>query len=270
VRRRYVTASRLAQLERTLSDRDRAIVDTLDQLRLATTKQLRRLHFTDLTPASAARLAPQTLKRLASQRVISQLDRQVGGVRAGSQAIVWTLDVAGQRLASAAGPAGGPVRRPWTPGLAFVAHRLAVSELYVELVEAERAGRCVLLDFEAEPLSWRRFASPYGGVAHLKPDAFVRLQVGDYERGAFVEIDRATESAAAIGRKCRGYRSYWEAGREQERRGYFPRVVFAVPTEARKAALVEVIGCQPEETWLLYRVVLADGLTDTVIDGGGP
>jgi hypothetical protein len=264
-----VTVTRLAQLERKLSERDRAIVETLDRLRLGTTTQLRRIHFADLTPASAARQAPQTLRRLAAQGVIARLDRQVGGVRAGSQAAVWALDLAGQRLASAAGPAGGPMRRPWTPALAFVAHRLAVTELYVQLAEAERAGRCLLLDFESEPLSWRRFASPYGGFAQLKPDAFARVRTDNFERGSFVEIDRATESPAAIARKCRSYRAYWESGREQKRRGYFPQVVFSVPNEKRKDALVEVIGRQPEEAWSLYRVVLGCQLNEVVTDGGG-
>jgi hypothetical protein len=267
---RYLTASRLAQLERTLSDRDRAIVDTLDQLRVATTRQLRRLHFADLTPASAARQTPKVLRRLTAQRVVTQLDRQLGGVRAGSAATVWALDVAGQRLAAATGPAGGPMRRPWTPGLAFVAHRLAVSELYVELVEAERAGGCRLLEFAAEPLSWRHFSAPYGGTAILKPDAFVRLRTGDYERGAFVEVDRATESAAVLRRKCCVYRRYWETGREQERRGYFPDVVFAVPDETRREVVLDVAARQPEESWPLYRVVLTADAPASIVAGRTP
>lgn len=269
MKRHYVTASRLAVLERSLSARDRAIVDTLDRLRVATTAQLRRLHFADLTEASAARQAPRTLRRLTAHGVLTCLPQQVGGVRAGSLAAIWGLDLAGQRLASGAGPAGGPMRRPWSPGLAFLAHRLAVGELYVALVEAERAGRCELLDFAAEPVSWRRYAAVHGGSAHVKPDAFVRLGVGAYERGAFVEVDRATESAAAIARKCRAYRRYWEAGREQARRGYFPQVVFGVPAEARKAAVVEVFARQPEDSWPLWRVVLAPDLAAALIGEAG-
>lgn len=259
-----MTASRLARLERRLSDRDRQIIETLDQVRIATTIQLRRLHFADLTEASAARRTPLTLRRLAAERVLSRLPRQVGGVRAGSQAIIWTLDVAGQRIASAAGPAGGPMRRPWAPGLAFLAHRLIVTELYVRLVEGERGGAWELLDFEAEPLAWRRYTAIHGGPAYLKPDAFVRLATGEFERGAFVEVDRGTESAAAIARKCRAYRRYWETGREQERRGYFPQVVFSVPDEARRAVLVDVCAKQPAESWPLWRVVLEADLPDAL------
>jgi hypothetical protein len=260
-RQPYVTAKRLAALERTLGPRERAVIDTLDRLRVATTEQLRRLHFADLTPRSAARQAPKTLARLAEQRITCKLGRQLGGARAGSRAAVWSLDTAGQRLASVCGPAGGrALRRPWTPGLAFLAHRLAVSECFVSLAERCQSGGCELLDFEAEPLAWRRYASPYGGASVVKPDAFVRLMAGDFERGAFVEVDRATESRSTLASKLRAYRTFWESGREQSRRGYFPRVVFAVPDEERKEVLVDLFGAQPEGTWPLWQVVLAGDL----------
>jgi hypothetical protein len=254
--RRYVTARRLAVLEQGLSPRERAIIDTLDRLRVATTEHLKRLHFADLTPHSAARQAPKTLARLADARIVTKLERQLGGIRAGSKAAVWSLDLAGQRLAAVCGPAGGHrVRRPWTPSLAFIAHRLAVTDCFTDITERCRGGAAELLDFEAEPLSWRRYASSYGASSILKPDAFVRLALGDFERGAFVEIDRATEARSTLTGKLRQYRTFWETGREQERRGYFPRVVFAVPSEDRKAVLVDLFGAQPEETWPIWQVV---------------
>jgi hypothetical protein len=264
----YVTETMVSRLERRVSERDRAIIETLDSLRLATTEQLRRLHFADLTRASAARQAPRTLARLGRAGILTALPRRVGGVRAGSAATVWSLDIAGQRLASACGPAGGiRTRRPWTPSLPFVAHRLAVSELYVDLTEAARTGLCELLNFEAEPLSWRRFTAPHGGISYVKPDAAVRLGVAEFEHGALVEIDRSTEARPTITRKCTAYRRYWEAGREQARFGYFPRVVFAVPTEERKAALVDVLRAQPEEAWPIFQVVLAAQLPEALMRG---
>lgn len=267
--RRYATRKRIAHLERTLMPRERAIIETLDRLRVATTEQLRRIHFGDLTPRSAARQAPALLGSLARRQVVVKLQRQVGGVRAGSKAAVWSLDTAGQRLASSScGPAGGfHRRRPWTPSLSFLAHRLAVSEIFASLSEREQAGAVEVLGFDAEPLCWRRFTSAHGATAYLKPDAFVRLGVGEVERAAFVEIDRATESRSTLAVKLRAYRQYWDTGREQERRGYFPRVVFAVPSEERKAVLVDLFGGQPTETWPIWQVVLADDLTDVLIGG---
>lgn len=265
----YVTTKQLARVEKGLTHCDRAIIDTLDRLRVATTEHLRRLHFSELTALAAARQALRTLRRLSEQQVVLRLERQLGGIRAGSRAAVWSLDRAGQRLASACGPAGGSaVRRPWTPNVTFLAHRLAVTECYVELVEQTRTSGGELLDFDAEPLCWRRFTAPYGGVSTLKPDAFVRLTIGDYERGAFVEIDRATEAPSTLKRKLSVYRRFWESGRAQERHGYFPRVVFAVPSAARKAVVVDVCAAQPEETWPLYQVVLADELAQALTSEG--
>lgn len=266
--RTYITAKRLAHLEETLAHREKAIIGTLDRLRVATTEQLRRIHFHDLTPRSAARQAPALLASLAARQIVVKLERQVGGVRAGSRAAVWSLDVAGQKLASACGPAGGrKLRRPWTPSLSFLAHRLAVSDCFAGLMEQHQAEQVEVLDFDAEPLAWRRFVSPFGGTQTLKPDAFVRLGVGEVERGAFVEIDRDTESRSTLAGKLRAYRQYWATGREQERRGYFPRVVFAVPGEERKTVLVDLFAGQPEETWPLWQVVLAGDLTDLLIGG---
>lgn len=264
--RRYATAKRLADLERSLTPRDRAIILTLDRLRVATTEQVRRVVFHDLTPGSAARKAPAVLNSLTARQIVTKLERQVGGVRAGSRAAVWSLDLAGQRLASACGPAGGRTRKPWTPSLSFLAHRLAVSECYVSLVESERTGAADLLDFDAEPLCWRRYASALG-TRSLKPDAFVRLGVGEIERGAFVEIDRSTESRSTLAGKLRAYRQYWETGREQERRGYFPRVVFAVPDADRLAILADLYVAQPEDTRPIWQVTLTADLTKTLIAG---
>jgi Replication-relaxation len=268
VTRRYATKKRIAHLEETLTPRERAIIDTLDRLRVATTEQLRRIHFSDLTSRSAARQAPALLGSLAARQIVVKLERQVGGVRSGSRAAVWSLDTAGQRLASSCGPAGGfHRRRPWSVSLNFLSHRLAVSEVFAGLSEREQAGAVEILDFDSEPVCWRRFVSAHGGTAHLKPDAFVRLGVGEVERAAFVEIDRDTESRGTLGVKLRAYRQYWETGREQDRRGYFPRVVFSVPSEERKIAVADLFAEQPEETWPLWHVVLAGDLTDTLIGG---
>jgi hypothetical protein len=268
VSRRYVTAKRLAHLERRIGPRERAIIDTLDRLRVATTDHLRRVCFADLSPRSSARMAPKLLGQLAEDRIVTKLERQLGGVRAGSRAAVWSLDLAGQRLAAICGPAGGRLtRRPWTPGRGFLAHRLAVSDCFADLTERCRDGAGDLLDFEAEPLCWRRYADPYGGTATLKPDAFVRLAVDDFERGAFVEIDRATETRQTLAGKLRAYRRYWETGREQDRRGYFPRVVFAVPDEDRRAVLTGLYAKQPGETRAIWHVVLAAELPGALIRG---
>ncbi len=269
MRREYVTKDRVAALREVLTARDLEVVETLDLIRLATGEQLQRLHFPNGT-GTQPRKARRTLKRLVDRRVLTRLSRTIGGARSGSSGYVYALDVAGQRLASGSGPAGGRrKRRPWTPGAAFVAHQAAVTELYVRLREAERDGALDLIEFWAEPLCWRRFTGRGGARVTLKPDAFVRIGTGDLEHLAFAEVDQDTHSVPAIGRKLAVYRRYFQTGREQERFGVFPRVVFLVPSEKRKEALVDLLGRQPAEHWPLFGVTLFDDAL-TVLSGGAP
>lgn len=241
----YVTNALAVQLERQLSDRDRAIIASLDRVRVASGEQLRRLHLANGNRSKVRRIQ-HSLSRLVDLRVLARLDRQVGGVRAGSSGYIYALDVAGQRLASACGPAGGRrLRRPWTPGGGFVAHQLDVTELNVQLVEAERAGAFELLSFDAEPLCWRTFAGLGGGRVVLKPDAFLRLGLGKYEDSYFIEVDRGTQSGPAITRKLTVYRRYFQTGREQDRWEVFPKVLLLAPHAARAAVLQELVADHP-------------------------
>lgn len=258
--RSRVTEAYIAELEARLTPREQAIVESLDGLRLASVKQLERLHFTGESEQANARQARRALNRLSERRVVTRLERRVGGVRAGSGGTVYALDVAGQRLASACGPAGGVrVRRPWTPGSPFLAHQLAVTELYVRLVEAGRRGQLEVLDFATEPACWRTFTGLGGARTVLKPDAFLRVGLGDFEDSYFLEVDRATHSGPNVARKLTLYRRYWQTDREQARRGgVFPKVLILAPSEGRRTALVDVSRDQPADSWPLFQVALYD------------
>lgn len=257
-----VSPAKLAQIERRLSTQDRLVIDALDRLRVATTDQLYRLLVTS-EPVTLRRTQAK-LAKLRSLGVLARLERNVGGVRAGSTGQVYSLDTAGQRLAvSGCGPAGGRRRRrPWTPGLPFLRHQLAVSELFVRLREAERDDRLAVLGFDSEPLCWRSFAGIGGARSILKPDAFLRIGIGEYQDTFFIEVDQDTQSLPAIKRKLVVYRRFYATGREQERYGAFPQVLFLVPTESRRAALADLIGRQPEEIRRFTAVALTADTPD--------
>lgn len=269
--RTQVTEARVAGLQARLTPTEQGLVETLDRVRLATGSQLARLHFTGTgNSQTVARRSRRTLTRLVGLRVLARLDRRIGGVRAGSAGYVYALDVAGQRLASACGPAGGArIRRPWTPAGSFVAHTLAVTELYVRLREAERDGVLEMLAFDAEPAAWRFFTGLGGSRVWLKPDAFVRMAAGEFEHVSFVEVDRATQSAPALARKLTVYRRYHATGREEVRFGLFPQVVLLVPGDARKEVAVDVCAAQPPDSWPLWRVAPYDDAL-MALTGGQP
>jgi hypothetical protein len=248
-----MTLRRVAAVAEALDEQDLAILATVARLRMLTGGQLQRLHFASVP--SADRQARRALARLTDLGVLCRLKRQVGGRRAGSSGFVYALGLAGQRLAGDHGPAGGRRReRPWTPSTMHLAHHLLVSELYVEACEAAMDGTLDVLEFEAEPACWRPFVGPSGTGLILKPDAFVRLGVGETERLHFIEMDCATESPMTLERKLERYRMYLASGIEQERWGTMPLVTWVVPDERRADVVARVFQGQPNELWSLFVV----------------
>jgi len=261
------TRRRLTALSEQLSARDQTIVGELDRLRLLSGAQLERLFFT-ATEQAATRsgLRRRTLGRLTRLGLLVVLPRRVGGVRAGSAGNVYRLSPEGQRLAQLLReePITKP-RSPYEPGSAYLAHTLAASETYVQLVEAERNGRCELLCHEAEPRCWRTYAGPLGRSLTLRPDAYVRLGVGDYEQHAFIEIDRGTTGSVRLTRKHEAYRDYYRSGREQHRWGLFPQVLWITTSPERVALLDRIAARFPAETARLFAAATAEGAIDSLL-----
>jgi hypothetical protein len=240
-----------------LSDRDGAVLGDLARVRLLTGRHIQRLHVGEGSSLTQARRTRSLLQRLNDMEVVHRLERRIGGLRAGSSGFIYGLAPRGQRIVSGHGPAGGKrLRRPWESSRWFVEHVLAVSELFVALQETACGGAIELLTFEAEPASWRRWHGPSGERLIVKPDAFVVIGRADYEYASFVEVDRSTESLSVIRRKALVYIAYWRAGNEQRAIGIFPLVVWLVPNERRKSAIVEVLSALDPETWQLFRVGL--------------
>lgn len=258
-RGRYLTAARLSELDRRLSPRDRDILRTLGIVRVAGAGQLERLHFTGVS----RRQQRKALASLTDRQLLGRLPRVVGGVRAGSAGYIYAIGPAGRRLLHP----GEPRHRPWTVGAPFLAHSLAVTELYVRLVLAERAGHLQHVVFTTEPAAWRPFPGPGGGRRLLKPDAAVVVRLGRFEDRWFVEVDRGTESLPTVRRKCELYRRYWASGREQAACGVFPRVLWLVPDARRAHDLRQLLERWPTETRGLFMVSRFDDGVDRIAQG---
>lgn len=250
--RSRVTATYVANLATLLSARDQGILRDLARVRVLTGNQLERLHFHELAAANRDRARRRVLNRLIAWRVVTTLARRVGGVRAGSAGLVYSLDTAGQRVRRLLDHEDEqPVRRPWTPGALFLAHTLAVSELYVRLREAERAGHLELSAFLAEPASWQRTTT----LGTLKPDAYALLAYGDIEDAWWIEVDQATESPATLRRKLSLYLLAATAGVTGPD-GVLPRVLVTVPDTQRLKIVREIVSDLGPAAERLISVVL--------------
>jgi hypothetical protein len=259
--RRYISPSQLISIAEALTPRERAILNTLANVRLASADQLERLHFVSDTARSRRRI----LLSLTDRGLATRLDRVVGGQRAGSSGFVYGLGDVGQRVLAQA--QGWPRRRPTEPGAPFRRHCLAITELFVRLTEATRTADAELLEFSAEPLAWRRYLGRGGARAILKPDAFVRIGVGDFIDSWFIEVDLATESPSTLKTKLDAYRAYWATGKESAQHGVHPRTLWLAPDERRAQVIIDCCGRQPSESWQLHQVTLFDGAIGTLIGG---
>ncbi len=262
--RSYINSERLARLVEQLSERDLAVLSTLEQVRLASAAQIERLHFVGKSSQHRRR----ALLSLTNRRLVTRLDRVIGGVHAGSSGFLYQLSDVGQRALNQS--TGLPRRLPSTPGTSFIRHALAVTELYVRLTEQSRTNAFELLEFTAEPNCWRHYPGRGGGRSVVKPDAFVRIGSGDYEDSWFVEVDLATEHPTTIKTKLDVYRAYWSSGTEQAKHGVFPRVLWTVPDQRRAQVISDCCERQPADAWSLYMVTLFDGAVGLMAGGMTP
>lgn len=239
-------------LVQALSARDWAIIATVHRVRLASGVQLERLHFSNLAGRSRSVMRWRVLKRLTDARVLIALERRIGTAQRGSAKLCYGLDSAGERLIrlqTNRESLDAPVRRPRIPGERFVAHTLAVTELYVTLVERARLGRFILEEFQAEAASYW----PNGLGGWIKPDAFIRIRRAGVTDYWWYEADLATESLPTIRAKLLAYVDFANRG-QLGLDGIVPRVLVGVPTAKRQAAVQSVTQTLPRPADALFVV----------------
>lgn len=245
---------RLAHVERllgTLSPRDIGVLETLTRIRIASGSQLERLHFHTLRPRSRSVKRGQVLKRLVDARALIPIERRIGAAGGGSDKQCYALDSAGLRVLRLRAHANGvaPIRRPRVPGDRFVSHALAVTELYVKLIELSRLGGFQLTAFQVEP----RWPDGIGG--RLAPDAYVQLEHGGEHYSWWYEADLGTESLPTVQTKLAAYVDFVQRGQVGPA-GIVPWVFVGVPTTGRQQAVQRLVNRLPDVADYLFRISL--------------
>jgi hypothetical protein len=198
-----------------LSPRDDLIVSIVARFRQVRAKQIERLVFDDASPISRDRWCRLRLQRLSERGLINRLPRSIGGM-AGSEGFIYQRPKKGKRS-----------RR--TPDL----HALLLTEVYVRVKEAERAGLLDVLRFDPVPYSLQ-----WVEVGSFQPDAFMRYRLPDGTYRRFIEVDEDTEDRAQFIAKLKAYAN---AFNDWPSRG-FPRVFFVVEDEGRRLELARWIN----------------------------
>lgn len=248
-----------------LSDRDWEILSTVRAYRFLTTRQLSRQHFGLTDPTSTIpRPANSALARLREMGLLVNLERRIGGVRAGSGGYVWQItDAANRLLAQHLGEEHPGRRRPTEPSTTFLDHTLAVAEVVITLQESSHDD-IAIEHLQLEPDCWRTFIGTAGEPRTLRPDLRSTSRSGGFTDDYFWEVDRATEAPNRVIRKCLQYQQYRDTGAEQRIHGLFPAVVWVVPHPRRREQLERHLAAETRLDQRLFTVIELDQVTDLV------
>jgi hypothetical protein len=219
-------------------------------LRLINGQQLERLHFQEIVASARGRVRRRVLARLVAWRVLMTLDRRIGGVRAGSAGLVFMLDSAGQKLMTFGGTEDQiDVRRATEPSTALFGHSLAITELYVALVELGRAEGLTVRSFSTEPACWW----PNGLGSYLKPDAYFEIASHQYSDAWWLEQDMGSQHLPTIRRKLTTYLDFALSGQVGPS-GVVPRLLISVRDDQRREAVNQVIQRLPSPAAQMLQV----------------
>lgn len=238
--------------------------------RFATTTQLARLTALEYaSPASALRQTQRHLASLAQQRLLTSLERRVGGWQGGSAVTIWAATTRGhRRLAADEGDEEVPRRqRPREVSTTFLDHLLAITEVRTSIEEAVRQQTDTEATVALEPDCWRTALSPSGQVQVLRPDLAVTITSPAYEDRYLIEVDRATENPGRVIATCWRYQEHQATSAQASDDGVFPLVVWLVPTDRRRHRLERAIAHSTGLLRDLFRVIRLDQLP-TLIHGG--
>ena len=236
--------------------------------RFATTTQLARLTAPEYaSPASALRQTQRHLASLARQRLLTSLERRVGGWQGGSAVTVWAATTRGHRLVAADEGDEVPRRqRPREVSTTFLDHLLAITEVRTSIEEAVRQEVDTEAAVALEPDCWRTALSSSGQVQVLRPDLAVTITSPAYEDHYLIEVDRATENPGRVIATCWRYQEH-QATSQASDGDVFPLVVWLVPTDRRRHRLERAIAHSTGLLRELFRVIRLDQLP-TLIHGG--
>ena len=236
--------------------------------RFATTTQLSRLTALEYaSPASALRQTQRHLASLAQHRLLTSLERRIGGWQGGSAVTVWAATTRGHRLVAAENGEGEEVarrQRPREVSTTFLDHLLAITEVRTSIEEAVRQEADTEAAVALEPDCWRTVLSPSGQVQVLRPDLAVTITSPAYEDRYLIEVDRATENPGRVIATCWRYQEHQAQASDGD---VFPLVVWLVPTDRRRHRLERAIAHSTGLLRDLFRVIRLDQLP-TLIHGG--
>lgn len=204
-----------------LSPRALGVYSVVRRFRLVAASQILRLAFHEGSDASRERRMRRTMeKQLWKRGLVKRLPRAYGTVGGGSEGYVYQpYDPSRQGFRSA---------HP---------HTLMITEIYIRMIEAERAGRCELIAFDPEE-------DVQVGHLEFTPDAMVDVRTPTGRYRYWLEVDLGSERGPALKKRIDKYTKakdkwpdYFPTGPDKT----FPKVVWVVENTKRASELWRLI-----------------------------
>ncbi|BCT76444.1 hypothetical protein SCMU_22860 [Sinomonas cyclohexanicum] len=234
-----ISRRRLHDIAAQLGTRDMAILTTVDRYRFLTAQHIQAFQFpTHRSADSAARTCRRVLARLRGLRILGVLDRRIGGIRSGSEGMVYYIDAAGDRILRQEQPRRAR-RRPEEPSARFLDHTLAIADVATAVLGEARKRGAEVVRLAPEQEATRRYTDLLGTPRALRPDLYVELaeHPDDPDVDAyFVEVDLGQESLPTLIGKCAAYEAYRATRTEQHMYGSFPGIVWAMDARRPQTA----------------------------------
>jgi hypothetical protein len=253
-----ISARQLDRIASEVSALDLEVLAFVGTYRLVTGKQLvRRFWLTaDADMDRRARVGRRALKRLSDWRVLDRLPgRARGGVRGGSDTLIYCVGVVGAKLLARHGLA---TKRLGKPSERLTAHTLTICELAVRLHEARATLECI--ETRAEPECWFSFLGPMLAALWVKPDLYLRVALpgGEWESRWLCELDMGSENKGTLLAKSRRYIDHYRSGSFQRDHGVYPKVLWIVPDSQRATQLKEILRQLPADGRRLFAICRFD------------
>jgi len=186
--------------------------------------------------------------RLEQLRRTHSVGRTRPAAAVGSAPAHWWLAAKGMRTVSAAGPV--PART--VPQPLFMAHTVAIADLYVALVRLADASGIRVCGWQRDRESWEEWRSHLGRRS-LCPDALLQAELS-VDRGtgtaeAFVEIDLGTMTQSRLRAKAARHRGYIDAGAWRGRYPHPPLLLVLTLSEARATTFLRSLRTKARSAW---------------------
>lgn len=251
----HVTSHEIINAGTRITNREMAILGTVEMLGLVTGAQIERVHFGNLAGRSRTVVRWRVLRRMTLARLL-----RVYPLRTGSHA--YTLGPVGERLIRQRDGLSGtrPARPRSLPSLHLIRHSLAISELIVSVIADARAHGATV-DAATEPACWW---TPDAGPV-IRPDAYLAITADAHTDHWWIEVDQATETVATVLRQLGAYAEFARYGNGGPG-GVIPRVVVSVPTQARARAVSGALSRVGDHPQGLITVTIADAASRLLID----